>query len=285
MTGFGTGSKVAAGIFFGKHFQMKIFNDVNMRIAVLPCDAQTHLQSGAEATSCSAVFMAAGVALQKTNLVRSGRMHVRKMTGRSGMLRTVQTDAAVAMLTLSMSPTSGVPALSRLSGPMIAIVLSVLVHALMFYLMRQPASSLTITSSPALTVYLRSPPSETIAPQHLRRPSPSLPAIGKMPLPQRDKAPTSQPMPSELTLEKSIDVDGVFKQAGKIAGQIEQASVDAPVGQLRTRTLSGHHAETGLSRDVARAGRRDCIAPASLPGGLLAPLYLLMDKKGSGCKF
>ncbi|NML60519.1 hypothetical protein HHL21_05320 [Massilia sp. RP-1-19] len=41
--------------------------------------------------------------------------------------------------------------------------------------------------------------------------------------------------------------------------------------------------ETKLARAIAGARRRDC--KDGIPGGLLAPLILLMDKKDSGCKW
>ena len=37
------------------------------------------------------------------------------------------------------------------------------------------------------------------------------------------------------------------------------------------------------ARAIAGAKRRDC--KDGIPGGLLAPLILLMDKKDSGCKW
>jgi hypothetical protein len=41
--------------------------------------------------------------------------------------------------------------------------------------------------------------------------------------------------------------------------------------------------ESKLARGIAAAKRRDC--KDGLPGGLLAPIYLLMEKKDSGCKW
>ncbi len=41
--------------------------------------------------------------------------------------------------------------------------------------------------------------------------------------------------------------------------------------------------ETALARAIGKAKRRDC--KDGIPGGLLAPLYLMMDKKNSGCKW
>ena len=41
--------------------------------------------------------------------------------------------------------------------------------------------------------------------------------------------------------------------------------------------------ESALARGIAAAKRPDC--KDGLPGGLLAPIYLLMDKKDSGCKW
>ncbi|WP_208278909.1 hypothetical protein [Massilia oculi] len=41
--------------------------------------------------------------------------------------------------------------------------------------------------------------------------------------------------------------------------------------------------ESKLARGIREAKRRDC--KDGIPGGLLAPIYLLMDKKDSGCKW
>ena len=41
--------------------------------------------------------------------------------------------------------------------------------------------------------------------------------------------------------------------------------------------------ESKLARSIQQAKRRDC--KDGIPGGLLAPIYLLMDKKDSGCKW
>lgn len=41
--------------------------------------------------------------------------------------------------------------------------------------------------------------------------------------------------------------------------------------------------ESPLARSISQAKRRDC--KDGIPGGLLAPIYLLMDKKDSGCKW
>jgi len=41
--------------------------------------------------------------------------------------------------------------------------------------------------------------------------------------------------------------------------------------------------ESKLARSISQAKRRDC--KDGIPGGLLAPIYLLMDKKDSGCKW
>jgi hypothetical protein len=41
--------------------------------------------------------------------------------------------------------------------------------------------------------------------------------------------------------------------------------------------------ESKLARGIREAKRPDC--KDGLPGGLLAPIYLLMEKKDSGCKW
>ena len=41
--------------------------------------------------------------------------------------------------------------------------------------------------------------------------------------------------------------------------------------------------ESKLARAISKAKRPNC--KDGIPGGLLAPLYLMMDKKNSGCKW
>lgn len=57
-----------------------------------------------------------------------------------------------------------------------------------------------------------------------------------------------------------------------------------PVGQLRRKPLNGLNAESAFAQEMVKTGRPDCLRPNGLAGGLLAPVYLLMEKKGTGCK-
>ncbi|MES2128606.1 MAG: hypothetical protein V4463_15160 [Pseudomonadota bacterium] len=75
-----------------------------------------------------------------------------------------------------------------------------------------------------------------------------------------------------------FDREAAMKTARAMANEPDRPGT--AVGQLPRAPLA---AETKEARAIASAKRRDC--KDGLPGGLLAPLFLLMDKKDSGCKW
>lgn len=197
---------------------------------------------------------------------------------------------------------SGAPAHSRhprLIDALVAIALSLVVHVVLFAVLHQPAPSPDVVPErrAPLTVYLRSSLPENVPVQVRRRTPSALPATTKKPGQPDAVRPDPQPASKTVILPdrqahpasheraKRLDVDSVYQQLGKVVGELDRENGDSPVGQLQARSRTALRTESGLSRDVTRAARNDCMAPASLPGGLLAPLYLLMDRKGTGCKF
>jgi hypothetical protein len=68
--------------------------------------------------------------------------------------------------------------------------------------------------------------------------------------------------------------------ARELANAPDPAKAGTAVAQLPPKPLAS---ETRAERAISRAKRRDC--KDGIPGGLLAPLYLMMDKKDSGCKW
>jgi len=77
-----------------------------------------------------------------------------------------------------------------------------------------------------------------------------------------------------------FDPDAAKKFAREIASDPDPARAGTAVGQIPPKPLE---TETKAARAIASAKRRDC--KDGLPGGLLGPLFLLMDKKDSGCKW
>lgn len=76
--------------------------------------------------------------------------------------------------------------------------------------------------------------------------------------------------------EQHFDMDAARLAARELADE----PVITPQGRIKQPRIEP---ETRLARDIARADRRDC--KDGIQGGLLAPLYLLMDKKDHGCKW
>ncbi len=84
---------------------------------------------------------------------------------------------------------------------------------------------------------------------------------------------------------KSLDVDQMRNSVGAVVNGIDKERDQTAVGQLRTKPLYAPEEETHFAHEIAKSGRPDCFVANGMRGGLLAPLYLLMDKKGTGCKF
>ena len=79
---------------------------------------------------------------------------------------------------------------------------------------------------------------------------------------------------------KRFDRDAALRVARDMAGEPDPAKAGTAAGQVPPKPYA---TETKLARAIAGAKRRDC--KDGIPGGLLAPLILLMDKKDSGCKW
>jgi len=78
--------------------------------------------------------------------------------------------------------------------------------------------------------------------------------------------------PAEPGATTHFDREAAKAAARDIAGELETA----PLKMRETR-------DEKLARKIHEAARPNC--KDGIPGGLLAPLYLMMDKKDSGCKW
>ncbi len=92
----------------------------------------------------------------------------------------------------------------------------------------------------------------------------------------------ADPLHPELQ-PKKFDMEAALKTARKVASERDPARANLPVGQLDTHPLYPEQTDTKLARDIKGAKRSDC--KDSSQGGLLAPLFWMMDKKDSGCKW
>jgi hypothetical protein len=75
-------------------------------------------------------------------------------------------------------------------------------------------------------------------------------------------------------------VDAARKMARKMANDPDPAKAGTALERLPPKPLE---TESRLARGIKAAKRGNC--KDGVPGGLLAPLYLMMDKKDSGCKW
>ena len=88
------------------------------------------------------------------------------------------------------------------------------------------------------------------------------------------------PAPSGSPSAPRFDPDAARTLARQLAGAPDPARAGTALAQLPPKPLE---TETKAARAISRARRRDC--KDGIPGGLLAPLYLMMDKKDSGCQW
>jgi hypothetical protein len=94
--------------------------------------------------------------------------------------------------------------------------------------------------------------------------------------PPADTTPANTP--AEAT--PHFDLDAARSVARKVANEPDPARAGTALERLPPPPLQ---TETKLERGIRSAKRPYC--KDGVPGGLLAPLYLAMDKKDSGCKW
>lgn len=79
---------------------------------------------------------------------------------------------------------------------------------------------------------------------------------------------------------KPFDIEAARKAARKVA--VEKPAPGTLAAQLQAHPLYPEDDRNKLEKDMARAGRPDCLKGG---GNLLTPLFWLLDKKDHGCKF
>jgi hypothetical protein len=176
------------------------------------------------------------------------------------------------------------------------IAISLAVHALLLSSYRQPRpAALPAHATEPLTVRLQEPEKLPAAepvpppaqPEPRARPAPrSRPArrIIAVPPPAApaDKEPFkvgTQPAAPADTAPR-FNLDAARSVARAVANEPDPARAGTALERLPPPPLQ---TETKLERAIKAAKRPDC--KDGVPGGLLAPIYLMMDKKDSGCKW
>jgi hypothetical protein len=185
------------------------------------------------------------------------------------------------------------------------IAVSVLAHVLLLALYRQPATTLPEAPPERLTIRLKAapppPPVEVkpaeTPPEPLPRAQPparkTRPVIA-VPVEKRQSteetyavkpAPeTPTPPPAPATTTQHFDLDAARSMARgmatKLANEPDPDKVGTALERLPKPALQ---TESKFERAIKQAKRPDC--KDGVPGGLLAPIFLAMDKKDSGCKW
>lgn len=180
----------------------------------------------------------------------------------------------------------------------VGIALSLAVHALVLNLQRIDARRPVDAAPRPIAVRLRPPPPPPLpridetpapplkpAPRAPRRAPPKAPrpviAVDPAPTPAASDPFTVQQAPQpEPEAAPRFDVEAARKMARSLAHIRDPAREGTAIGQFPDKPLE---TETRAARAIGAAKRRHC--KDGIPGGLLAPLLLLADKKDSGCKW
>jgi hypothetical protein len=201
-------------------------------------------------------------------------------------------------------PDTGLRALSdRKTTTRVAagIAISLAVHALLLAIYRQPQqAALPAAVSEPLTVRLQAAPqtppvAEPVPPatpaEAPARPQPAPAPRARTPrriiaVPAQAAPPEEKPFTVETPPAESAPVDkprfnldAARGVARRVANEPDPAKAGTALERLPPPPLQ---TETKLERAIKGAKRPDC--KDGVPGGLLAPIFLAMDKKDSGCK-
>jgi hypothetical protein len=201
-----------------------------------------------------------------------------------------------------MAATMPRPALQTVSKRvLIGVALSIVAHAAILYLGR-----------PAPAPYIAPPP--VPAPIVLRL-QPPAPVIEAAPAPVIDTTPAARSQPAaapraprrviavapkssaaaepEVVVEaqpeqapppKKFDMDAARSAARIVGVQDAPNADDAPLARLKKQQQASEiRTESKAAQAISAAKRGDC--KDGLPGGLLAPLIMLTQKSGTGCKW
>ena len=206
--------------------------------------------------------------------------------------------------TFSLEPDIARPRESRLAA---GLAVSLALHAALLLAWRQGASAPqpAAAARTSIAAWLRPPPAAPSPPPPQKaapaRPSTTRPALTAgptrrvapdiialpLPAPAVPAAPDAftvepapAPAPSESPSAPRFDADAARKLARQLANAPDPTRAGTALAQLPPKPLA---TETRAARAIGQAKRRDC--KDGIPGGLLAPLLLLMDKKDSGCQW
>jgi len=179
----------------------------------------------------------------------------------------------------------------------IGVALSIVAHVAILYLGRPaPQPSIAPPPVPAPIVLRLQPP----APVREAAPAP-LPAARSKPAappraprrviavaPKASSAPEPEVVveaqPQEAPAPKKFDLEAARSTARIVGVQDAPNADDAPLARLKKQQQANEiRSESKAAQAISAAKRGDC--KDGLPGGLLAPLIMLTQKAGTGCKW
>lgn len=187
------------------------------------------------------------------------------------------------------------------------IALSVLAHALLLAVHRQPVPTVPAAPPERLTIRLQAAPPPPAPPVDVKPAEPPAKPIPRAQPPARKTrpviavsaekrqstaetyavkpAPETPPLPPQAApTTRHFDVDAARSMARgmatKLANEPDPDKVGTALERLPKPALQ---TENKYERALKQAKRPDC--KDGVPGGLLAPIFLAMDKKDSGCKW
>lgn len=185
---------------------------------------------------------------------------------------------------------------------LIGVGISIAVHAMLMFAYRHAGPSLPAfepepPASIAVTILPPAPPPPVEAPppraQATPQPRVEAPRRAARPAPQEliavPAAPRQEAAPDPFVVEQApaleneaprFDMSAAKSTARALAGQRHLGREDTALAQFPDPPLE---TETKAARAIGRTKRANC--KDGLPGGLLAPLFLMMDKKDHGCKW
>ena len=182
---------------------------------------------------------------------------------------------------------------------LIGVVLSIIAHVVILYLGRptpQPAMAPPLVPAP-IVLRLQPPapaelPTPVVAAEPAARSKPATApraprrVIAVAPKPAASAAPevVVEAQPAETPAPKKFDLDAARATARIVGVQDAPNADDAPLGRLKKQQQANEiRSESKAAQAISAAKRGDC--KDGLPGGLLAPLIMLTQKAGTGCKW
>lgn len=183
---------------------------------------------------------------------------------------------------------------------LIGVALSILAHAAIVFSSRPTVPPYVAPAPTPIVLHLQPPPapapvveaappppvaatrSQAAAPRPPRR------VIAVAPKPSVAAAPEvvveAQPVETPPPAPKKFDLDAARSTARIVGLQDAPNADDAPLARLKKQELANQiRSESKAAQAISGAKRGDC--KDGLPGGLLAPLIMLTQKAGTGCKW